>query len=228
MIVAKRKPFEEIVQMLENYNKVLILGCGTCVAVCMAGGEKEVAILAQELRMFYKKEGKEKQLDEATIQRQCDAEYFDSIRGKVPDYDAVLSMACGVGVQFCAVQFPEKVILPALDTQFMGSNEGGGTWIERCRGCASCVLHLTGGICPVTMCAKGLMNGPCGGTDGGKCEVSREKDCAWTLIYRRLEALGQLDNIREILPAKSWAVQMHPRKVIHEAFAQEQEEPKHA
>jgi len=78
----------------------------------------------------------------------------------------------------------------------------------------------------VTICAKGLVNGPCGGTDDGKCEVSREKDCAWTLIYRRLEALGRLDDMRRILPPKSYQIQTHPRKMVHEAFIEE--ETKHA
>jgi len=226
MIVGQRKPLEELQEMLEGCRNILILGCGTCVSVCMAGGEKEVALLAEQLRMSYNKKGKDVHIDEATIQRQCDREYFEPVKAAIPRYDAVLSTACGVGVQFTALLFPEKAVYPALNTQFMGSNEGNGTWIERCRGCGECVLHLTGGICPVTICAKGLVNGPCGGTDDGKCEVSREKDCAWTLIYRRLEALGRLDDMRRILPPKSYQIQTHPRKMVHEAFIEE--ETKHA
>jgi len=110
-----------------------------------------------------------------------------------------------------------------VNTKFLGSNEGGGTWLERCRACGECVLGDTGGICPITICAKNLLNGPCGGTNKGKCEVDKDKDCAWTLIYRRLEKLGGLDNIRKIFPPKNYHVQTHPSRLIHEAYQKEEE-----
>lgn len=220
MIVAKRKPFREIKELVSGSQKILILGCGTCVAVCLAGGEKEVAILASQLKMALALDDQDLKIDELTIERQCDREFIEEIREKVniDDYDLVLSTACGAGVQLLSDVFEHKVVLPALDTTFIGVAEGPGMWTERCRSCSDCVLAETGGICPVTICAKGLVNGPCGGTRKGKCEVDPEKDCAWTLIYNRLEKLGRLDRMKEIAPAKKHSVQEHPATIIHEAY----------
>jgi len=218
MIVAERKPIEEIVNMIRDFNKVLILGCGTCVAVCMAGGEKEVQVLAAQLRMIFSKEGKNIELIEDTIQRQCDKEYIEPIADKIRSVDAVLSMACGVGVQFTAEVVPEKIVFPALNTKFYGATIEEGVWSERCAGCGNCILDKTGGICPIARCSKRLLNGPCGGSNNGKCEISPEIDCAWQLIYDRLKALGQLEKLEEIIPAKNWQTSLSggPRKVVRE------------
>jgi len=218
MIVAERKPIEEIVNMIRDFNKVLILGCGTCVAVCMAGGEKEVQVLATQLRMIFSKEGKDIELIEDTIQRQCDKEYIEPIADKIRSVDAVLSMACGVGVQFTAEVVPEKIVFPALNTKFYGATIEEGVWSERCAGCGNCILDKTGGICPIARCSKRLLNGPCGGSNNGKCEISPEIDCAWQLIYDRLKALGQLEKLEEIIPAKNWQTSLSggPRKVVRE------------
>ena len=221
MIVGERKPFDEIVKSLEGYSNVLILGCGTCVSVCMAGGEKEVEILASQLRMHAAKEGKELTITEATIQRQCDREYFEPAVETIEAAEVVLSMACGAGVQFFADLYADKPVLPALNTKFIGVAEREGVWSEKCAACSDCVLASTGGICPVTICPKSLLNGPCGGTNDGKCEVDPDKDCAWTLIYKRLERIGQLDNIREIFPPKNNEVQINPSKVVHDAYKEE-------
>lgn len=221
MIVGERKPFEEIKSYVEGCEKILVLGCGTCVAVCMAGGEKEVQLLASQLRMAFQEEGKNVQIDEDTIQRQCDREYFDSIKDRIGDYDVIVSMACGAGVQMAAELFENRVVVPALNTTFIGVADREGVWSEKCRACSSCVLAETGGICPVTICPKGLLNGPCGGTNHGKCEVDKDKDCAWTLIYRRLESLGRLSQIQEIHPAKGYRVQTTPAKIIHDAYQEE-------
>ncbi|MBW1677691.1 MAG: methylenetetrahydrofolate reductase C-terminal domain-containing protein [Deltaproteobacteria bacterium] len=220
MIVAKRKPFEEIKELVSGSKKLLILGCGTCVAVCLAGGEKEVAILASQLKMALTLENQDVEVDELTIERQCDREFIEeaNTRVNVDDYDIILSTACGAGVQLVSDVFDHKVVLPALNTTFIGVAEGPGIWTERCRSCSDCVLADTGGICPVTMCAKGLVNGPCGGARKGKCEVDPEKDCAWTLIYNRLEKLGRLDRMKQILPPKRYSVQQYPAKIIHEAY----------
>jgi len=218
MIIAERKPLEEIKEMIENYSKIIIVGCGTCVAVCMAGGEKEVGILATMLRMAFKKEGKEIEIDELTLERQCDKEFILPFENKLTQYEAIVSTACGVGVQFLAEVLEGKRVFPALNTRFLGSNEGEGIWKERCRACGNCILAETGGICPISICPKGLLNGPCGGTNNGKCEVDKEKDCAWTLIYKRLEKLGAVDNIRKIFPPKKYSIQTHPAILIHEAY----------
>ena len=223
MIVGERKPIEEIKKMLAPYKKILLAGCGTCVAVCMAGGEKEVGIIAILLRMAFKMDGKEVEIGEVTVERQCDKEFIQPLADKLKEYDAVLSTACGVGVQFMAEHYDTIPVLPALNTKFMGSNEGEGFWKERCRACNACVLADTGGVCPVTICAKGLLNGPCGGTNKGKCEVDKEKDCAWTLIYRKCEKLGQLDKIREIFPPRKHSLQTTPGRMLHEAYLKEEE-----
>jgi len=218
MIVAERKPYEEIKEMLSGYKKILIVGCGTCVSVCMAGGEKEVGILASELRMSSKTDGKDWEIEEATIERQCDREYIEPLKDKVEKADVILSMGCGVGVQFISEVFPAKIVLPALNTEFYGATISEGVWAERCGGCGNCILHLTGGICPVARCSKSLFNGPCGGSNKGKCEINPEIDCAWQLIYDRLKALGQLDKLKEIIPPRNWSTSRDggPRKIIRE------------
>jgi ferredoxin len=217
MIVAKRKPFAEIKNLLMGYRKVLNVGCGTCVAVCLAGGEKEVDILNAELDMARRLENNPIELGERTVERQCDREYLAELDDVVTDYDAILSMACGVGVQFLAERFPNIPVFPAVDTSGLAVNHAVGCYEERCRSCSSCVLGLTGGICPVTMCAKGLYNGPCGGTNLGSCEINTEQDCAWYLIYERLERQGRLDCILEITPAVDWHNQV-PRTLVQPGY----------
>ena len=217
MIVAKRKPFAEIKNLLMGYRKVLNVGCGTCVAVCLAGGEKEVDILNAELDMARRLENNPIELGERTVERQCDREYLAELDDVVTDYDAILSMACGVGVQFLAERFPNIPVFPAVDTSGLAVNQAVGFYEERCRSCSSCVLGLTGGICPVTMCAKGLYNGPCGGTNLGSCEINTEQDCAWYLIYERLERQGRLDCILEITPAVDWHNQV-PRTLVQPGY----------
>jgi ferredoxin len=222
MIVGQRKPFDEIKSYVDGCKRILVLGCGTCVAVCMAGGEKEVQILASQLRIAFKEEGKDVQVDEETILRQCDREYFDTLKDRVDKYDVVISMACGAGVQLAAELFPHRVVVPALNTTFIGIAEKEGVWSEKCRACSNCLLAETGGICPITICPKGLVNGPCGGTNHGKCEVDKNKDCAWTLIYRRLEGQGRLEKIREIHPPKNYKVQTTPATIWHAAYREEE------
>jgi len=224
MIVAQRKSLARIEQMLGQSERVLVVGCGTCVAVCMAGGEKEVELLAAQLRMKGKLDGRQRVVDQVTVTRQCDREYLDGIARFVDQYDAILSMACGAGVQFLAERYDDKLVLPALDTLFIGVAEGAGVWSQKCMACSECVLDRTGGICPMTLCPKNLLNGPCGGTNHGKCEVDSEKDCAWTLIYRKLEKLGRLELLEEIQPPKDYSLMLKPRKYTHEAFRQACEE----
>ncbi|MFZ3046126.1 MAG: methylenetetrahydrofolate reductase C-terminal domain-containing protein [Desulfatirhabdiaceae bacterium] len=217
MIVAKRKPFDEIKQLLTKYKKVLNVGCGTCVAVCLTGGEKEVSVLNAEIDMARKLEDNPIQIDGFTVERQCDREYLEILDNKVKEYEALLSMACGAGIQFLAERYPHIPVLPAVDTTFIGVNQAVGWYEERCRSCSSCVLGLTGGICPVTMCAKGLYNGPCGGTNKGSCEIGPDQPCAWFLIYERLKEQGRLDCILEITPPVDWMNQI-PRTLIQPGY----------
>jgi ferredoxin len=206
MITAVQKPFAEIAAMVQGYKKLLVLGCGTCVTVCMAGGEKEAGILASTLRLANREKGVRMDIAEATVERQCDREFFDAVRSQVEDSDAVLSLACGVGVQFASEVFPGKRVLPGLNTRFYGTTEQQGVWSERCAGCGNCVLDRFGGICPVARCSKSLLNGPCGGSQNGMCEVDQQNiQCGWQLIYDRLKALGLLHLLEENQPIRDWS-----------------------
>jgi ferredoxin len=218
MIVADKKPIEEIIAEIKDYSKILILGCNECVTVCEAGGKKEVGILASALRMYFLNQGREVKIDEHTLERQCDHEYLDEILDRVDQYDGIVSLACGVGVQFAAEKYASTPILPGVNTSFLGVTEERGLWTERCQACGQCILARTGGICPVSRCAKRVMNGPCGGSTAGKCEINKEVDCAWQLIVDRLRALDKLDTYEEISPIKDWSTDRAggPRKVIRE------------
>ncbi|MHB9032418.1 MAG: methylenetetrahydrofolate reductase C-terminal domain-containing protein [Anaerolineae bacterium] len=217
MIIAERKPLSEITAALAPYKRVLVVGCNTCVAICLAGGVKEVAVLGSILRLAASQFQTGQTISESCVERQCEAEMNEALTGDIPQYDAVLSMACGVGVQTLAEQFPDAVVLPALNTQFMGRPEELGVWSERCAGCGNCVLDRFGGVCPVTRCSKSLLNGPCGGSANGRCEVDPENiPCAWQLIYDRMVRLGQLDRLMTIEPAKDWSTSRHggPRRIV--------------
>ena len=222
MIVADKKPIEEIIEAIKDYSKILILGCNECVTVCEAGGKKEVGILASALRMYFLNQGKEVKIDENTLERQCDHEYLDEIVGQVDQYEAIVSLACGVGVQFSAEKYASIPILPGVNTCFLGATEERGLWTERCQACGQCILASTGGICPVSRCAKRVLNGPCGGSTNGKCEINKEIDCAWQLIIDRLKALDKLDTYEEHTPLKDLATDRAggPRKVIREDVQQ--------
>lgn len=213
MIIAKQKPLGEIREMLEGYEDILVLGCGTCVAICMAGGDKEVGVLAASLRMADKMSGKNRVFREHTVERQCEWEFLDEITANVRQVNAVLSLGCGIGVQAVAERFPEIPVLPGLDTLFMGMPMEEGIWAERCSGCGNCILDQTGGICPITRCSKGLVNGPCGGYRDGKCEVDPTRDCAWIQIYERLKKVGRLDMLYIPQPLKDHSKVGHPRSI---------------
>jgi ferredoxin len=230
MIIAERKDFQQIWDSIKEFKSVLVLGCGTCVAVCQAGGEKEVGLLSSELRMKARMEGKDIKIGEAAIERQCDREYFDSIRDKIKEYEAVLSMACGAGVQFSAEILEPLRCIPALNTRFIGVTEQEGNWAERCRACGNCVLADYGGICPMTICAKSLVNGPCGGSKNGKCESSQEKDCAWVLIYNRLKKQNRLNTLQNLtkVTIKDYSKQTHPGRFINEPYLKPELERKSA
>ena len=218
MIVAEQKPFEEIRAMIAGHKKILVLGCGTCVTVCFAGGSREAAIVAAELRMASKLDGNSKSVADVTVQRQCEWEYLDTIAEQVKDVDVVLSLGCGIGVQAIAEHFPNPWVVPGLNTKFMGLPTEQGTWAERCAACGDCILGLTGGICPIARCSKSLLNGPCGGSVDGHCEVNAEIPCGWQLIYDRLSSMGKLEALMDIQPPKNWRTSRDggPRKIVRE------------
>lgn len=218
MIVAERKVMTDIWEMLKAHERVLIVGCGTCVTVCQAGGEKEVGILATALRLMAAQSGKKLETVEFTIERQCEKEFVEQLNDKVMGVDAILSMGCGAGVQTIADRYDTKPVLPALNTTFIGIPEEQGVWSEKCVACGNCILDKTAGICPIARCAKNLLNGPCGGSQEGKCEVDQTTDCAWYLIYNRMKQLGRLQELETILPARDWTSSTHGgvRKIIRE------------
>ena len=222
MIDADKKPMEEIIESVKDYRNILVLGCNECVTVCEAGGKKEVGVLASALRMYFLNQGREVNIAERTLERQCDHEYLEEIRDGIDQYDAVISIACGVGVQFMAEKYRNTPVLPGVNTCFMGATEKRGLWTERCQGCGQCILARTGGICPISRCAKRLFNGPCGGSAAGKCEVNKEIECGWQLIIDRLESLGKLDEYEVISPIKDWSTDGAggPRKVVREDVEQ--------
>jgi ferredoxin len=198
MIVAQRKPFEEIKKSLAHYQNILVAGCGTCVAVCLAGGKKEVGLLASQLRMSFGLDKKKVKITEVTLERQCDREFLETAKNEVEQAEAVLSLACGAGIQYLA--------------------EAAGLWTERCRACGECLLAETGGICPRTLCSKGLNNGPCGGMVDGKCEVDLQRPCAWVSIYDRLSREGRLVALEAVGPPTDYTRQTQPGKVTHAAY----------
>ena len=218
MIVASRKPIPELKEVLAKHDKVLFAGCGTCVTVCLSGGEREVGIISSAMRMARRLDGRPIEIEQVTIERQCENEFIQDLAGPAERNEAILSFGCGAGVQAIAERFPEKPVYAALDTQFLGILEEQAVWTEKCLGCGSCVLSQFGGVCPVTRCAKRLLNGPCGGSTEEHCEVSPDRPCAWQLIYRRLKAIGQLDNLEPIVPPKDWRTSWHAgaRRVVRE------------
>jgi ferredoxin len=222
MIIADRKPLAELLDMIRDCDRVLVIGCKGCVTVCNVGGAKEVGILASALKIARKKEGRPLEVDERTIERQCDPEYIEQVKSEVGGYDAVISMACGVGPQFLSNAYPEQRFLPAVNTTSFGGAVQHGVWEERCAGCGQCVIHYFGGMCPIARCSKSLLNGPCGGSAGGKCEISKDVDCIWDMIVRKKMEEGRLEDLLDLKPPKSWdtARDGGPRRSVREELVQ--------
>jgi len=218
LIVAEQKSVEEIRRVIAPYDTVLLLGCGTCVTVCGAGGEREVSFLSSALRVAQTKSSDAiHSLVEYTVKRQCDFEFLHVLVDRVKEVDAILSLGCGIGVQVVAERFSEIPVLPGVNTSFMGMTKEWGVWDERCTACGDCRLAETAGICPITRCTKGILNGPCAGTKNGKCEANKEMDCAWVLIYKRLEKLQELEKIRRYYPPRNFRVIPRPRRIVVKA-----------
>ncbi len=206
MIVGKLKDVAEIKDMLpEDLESLFIIGCGTCVSVSLAGGEREAKSLRDLLELYFRSQGRDVKVNTATIKRQCDDEFIDSEELAISEHDVVLSLACGVGVQHLGIKHPGKMILPGVNTTFYGRNSDVGEWEEMCLGCGDCILDDFAGVCPVARCSKSLINGPCGGSQDGKCEVDDEIDCGWDLIYNRAKEIGQLDRLLSYEGPKDWS-----------------------
>ncbi len=219
MIVAEQKPIRELVEMLRGHENVLLAGCATCVAECAVGGEREVETLAPILRMAMQLDGNPIQIRTKTLERQCEWEFVEELAEIVPEVDAIMSIACGIGIQALAERFPEVAVYPGVNTSSLALREEPGLWVARCAACGDCVLGETYGLCPVARCAKSLMNGPCGGTrDNGKCEIDEELDCVWHLIVERARARGEMEALMKVRKAKNWAGSGHggPKRILRE------------
>ncbi len=192
--ITRQKAKEELLQLLEGSGRIFIIGCGTCVTLTETGGEQQI----QAMREFLAAKGKLVS-GSTVLPVACDnmtGEALKEYSEKIDQADVLLIMTCAFGVQTVARQIGKHVV-PALDTLFIGKETGLGQFDEICTQCGSCIIGETGGICPVTSCHKGLANGPCGGTNNGKCEIDEAKDCAWTRIYTRLKELDRLDSMHK-------------------------------
>ena len=204
MIVADMKPLEEIAASVAEYNQVFILGCGSCVTVCLSGGEREAQQLSRELLRSGLFAGNLPNLATGSIIRQCELDLVTAYQPIPSDTEAILSLACGCGVQTVADAFDPLPVIPALNTTFYGASNEAGIWREVCQGCGDCVLSHTGSICPVARCAKSLFNGPCGGSQNGRCEIYTDNPCAWAMIYYRLKKQNKLQLLHEVHAPRDW------------------------
>jgi ferredoxin len=218
MIIGEQKTLKEIMANLSGHSSILVAGCRSCVAICLAGGEKEVGVLSEALRIHSDLKGLNWTVGEVTLERQCEKEWVREIAPLVAEVDCVLSLACGVGAQTVQELFPDTRVVPGLNTSNMGAPEEQGLWNEKCGGCGDCVLHLTGGVCPIARCAKSLLNGPCGGSQEGRCEVDPDTPCAWDQIYQSLKRLDRLKLMEDVIPPKSWIPSRSggPRRIMRE------------
>ncbi len=223
MIFGEWKPIDELVEKLSGHSKVLLVGCATCVAECAVGGEKEVETLAPLLRMALKVQGHSVEILTATLEKQCEWEFVEELTEIAGQVDAILSIACGIGVQALAERFDDIPVYPGVNTSALTMREEAGLWASRCAACGDCVLAETFGLCPVARCAKSLMNGPCGGTrENGKCEIDENIDCVWKLIVERAGARGRIDRLTKVRKPKNWSKSSHggPKRVLREELRQ--------
>jgi hypothetical protein len=213
MIVTTQKPLDEILDFLSPYTAILVAGCDGCTQP--PRGLREAQTLAQLVELGGRSRGKDFRVKATTVPKQCDSYLASTVlKLQTEDVEAILSLSCGVGVQTITQFLPGLPVFPAQNTMFIGmENREEATFEQSCAACGDCILALTGGICPITKCAKGLLNGPCGGSTDGKCEVDSKKDCAWDLIIRRLEKLGKLQILEEIRPARRFGPMARPEMV---------------
>lgn len=213
MIITKHKELKEILKYLEGEKRIFIIGCGECSTTCKTGGEKDIMRIKEALE----KEGKVITgyciPNAPCVAAQVKLELAKN-RKVIEASDAILVLACGLGVQSVAENLRiDKKVHVGCDTLFMGAIDASGTFMEKCSACGDCILDLTGLICPITRCAKGLVNGPCGGQDKGKCEVDKTRDCAWILIYNKLKKEGSLKLLKEKHPPKDHSKSSKPHQL---------------
>jgi ferredoxin len=213
MIITEQKTTEKIIDSLKGYSKIFLVGCGECAATCKTGGENEVLGMQEVLKNAGKIVVGSCIPSAPCVAAQVKTEFAKNIKA-LREAEAILVLSCGLGVQ--SVKDNDRLglsVLPACDTLFGAVVDAKGDFYEKCSLCGECVLDITGGICPITLCSKGLLNGPCGGTDKGKCEVDKDKDCAWVLIYKELEKKKKLGDLKKIQPPKDYKKGLKPHKL---------------
>jgi ferredoxin len=209
MIITKKRDLKKLLENLKNYKSLFLIGCSECASLCGTGGDPELASMKEALETegktvtgtFLPKTGCQTLGTKIELKKDKEA---------CAAADAIIVMSCGAGTQSAVEIFPDKPVFPANDSLFLGNMTRFQMFDERCSLCGECILDKTGGICPVTACPKGLLNGPCGGTDNGKCEVSSDIDCAWVRIYDRMKKIDQLDDFRKVLEPKDWSASRKP------------------
>ena len=204
MIVIKRKPLEEILSYIEGHDKILVLGCQECPYGCTTGGEDAVKRLAEEIKNKMIDLGKSIEILEKTLIRLCELRYVKNINDLIKDVKAIVTLSCGVGVNLIADIYFEIEVYPGMNTLFLGAELREGIFIEKCRACGDCIVGYTAGLCPITRCPKNMLNGPCGGSKNGVCEVRKGLPCVWYQIIKRLQKRGKLEKLMEIWEAKDW------------------------
>ncbi len=212
MILSELKPMEEILKYLQSDNKIFIAGCKGCAEVCHTGDEVQVKEMQKKLE-----EAGKKVTGYCVIDFLCDKALIKTRlwphEKQIDAADALLVMTCGIGIQATAASV-NKIVHPATNTLSSGGASGEWRGSERCRECGECVLDYTGGICPLTACSKGLINGQCGGSKNGRCEVEPDvRPCGWQLIYERLEKLGRLERLKEMAPVKNYQKMQPPKSI---------------
>jgi hypothetical protein len=208
VLLSEQKPFDEILGYLEHEEKVFILGCDGCAQASQTGGLPQVLEMKERLE----KEGKTVtgcHVADFLCQKALVASRLRPLENTIMVSDSLLVLSCGIGIQ-CAAAMVKKPVHPGCNTINLGGSRGEWKGYERCLECGDCLLEYTGGICPLTVCSKGLRNGPCGGASNGKCEVSPDRPCGWETIYTRLKETGRLKMIKRFVPPKAWN-KMRPR-----------------
>ncbi|MCD4785573.1 MAG: methylenetetrahydrofolate reductase C-terminal domain-containing protein [Candidatus Eremiobacteraeota bacterium] len=209
MIITEKKPFSKIIESLEGYDRIFILGCADCATLCSTGGEIEV----EDMKLKLEKRGKSVTgvlVPDTPCHVQKVRRELRISKEEVTAADAMIVLACGAGVQSVSEVLPAKTILPGLNTLFLGNTIRYGWFDERCSLCGNCILDRTMGICPITRCAKSLVNGPCGGSKDGKCEVDGNRDCAWHLIFERAKKAGRMDILEKYQPMMDFEISIKP------------------
>jgi len=209
MIITKKRDFREFMENIANYSSFFLIGCSECATLCGTGGEPELQAMKEALEA----EGK-KVTGTFVTKTGCQVLgtklELKPFKENIAEADCILVMSCGAGTQTAVELFEDKPVYPTNDSLFLGNMTRMQMFDERCSLCGKCILDKTGGICPVTACPKGLLNGPCGGTNEGKCERSPDIECAWVRIYNRLKRIDRLDDMRQIAKPKDWAAHKKP------------------